>query len=55
MLPIAGGKERTQGEWEALLRSAGFRLQRVHRLRTVTSIIEARCAEPAQAATAGSE
>ncbi len=41
MLAVAGGRERSRGEWEQLLASAGFRLQRVHRLRTLTALLEA--------------
>lgn len=41
MLSIAGDKERSRREWQQLLAAAGFGLRRVHRLRTLTSIIEA--------------
>ncbi len=41
MLAVAGGRERLRGEWEQLLASAGFRLRHVHRLRTLTALLEA--------------
>ncbi|KAL4425936.1 hypothetical protein ABPG75_009952 [Micractinium tetrahymenae] len=44
MLAISGGKERSQREWEQLLAAAGFRLRRVHRLRTLTAVLEAQAA-----------
>ena len=44
MLVLAGGRERTRGEYEALLDAAGLRLERVVPTRTQTSLIEARAA-----------
>lgn len=41
MMAVAGGKERTRREWEQLLAAAGFSLRRVHRLRTLTALLEA--------------
>lgn len=41
MLVAVGGKERTHAEWANLLGRAGFRLNRVVRTATPTSIVEA--------------
>lgn len=40
MLACAGGRERTVGEWRALLAGAGWELKSVTRLRTGMSILE---------------
>ena len=42
MLIIHGGRERTENEFETLLRGSGFNLQRVIATPTPISIIEAR-------------
>lgn len=39
---VFGGMERSWPEMEALLTSTGFVVERVHRLRTFTVIIECR-------------
>jgi hypothetical protein len=41
MLVSAGGKERTQAEWAALLARGGFRLERVTRATATSFVIEA--------------
>ena len=41
MMALADGKERSRGEWDALLRTAGFKLARVHPVRSPSIIIEA--------------
>lgn len=40
MLVLTGGRERTEGEYRALLGRAGFRLSRVVRTRALVSLIE---------------
>jgi hypothetical protein len=42
MLVIAGGRERTQGEYASLLKRAGLRLERVLPTAALVSIVEAR-------------
>ena len=42
MLVVAGGRERTEAEFAALLRSAGLALARIARTRTQLCVIEAR-------------
>lgn len=41
MMVMAGGKERTVGEWRALLASGGFRLESVTPLSNGSAIIAA--------------
>ena len=41
MLVVAGGRERTESEYRALLAAAGFRLTRVHSTASPLSLIEA--------------
>ena len=43
MLVMTGGRERTEGEYNTLLRSAGLRLTRIVPTHTEMSIIEAFC------------
>lgn len=38
MLALLDGKERSLGEWRALLESGGFRLLAAHPLRTPSSL-----------------
>jgi O-methyltransferase domain len=47
MLVSAGGRERTEAEWAALLRHSGFRLQRATRATAQSYAIEALPAPPA--------
>lgn len=42
MMVMAGGQERTAGEWRSLLREGGFEMQEVKRLSNGSSIITAR-------------
>lgn len=44
MLTLVGGLQRTREEYDALLRSAGFELLRVHPTRSDVSILEAKAA-----------
>lgn len=46
MLAVTGGRERSEREWNALLKAAGFRLVAVHPVGTDVGIVEA---QPAQA------
>jgi SAM-dependent methyltransferase len=41
MLVMAGGRERTEAEYRALLESAGFRVERVHPTSSAFSLIDA--------------
>jgi len=41
MLVLPGGQERTEGEYVALLRRAGFELVRVVPTRSAVSVVEA--------------
>lgn len=41
MMVAAGGRERTRTQWEALLRSSGFKIRKIHPTITHQSIIEA--------------
>jgi hypothetical protein len=50
MLVVAGGKERTEGEFRSLLAEAGFALTGVRATRSRVSLVEA---EPAPADRAG--
>jgi hypothetical protein len=42
MLVSAGGRERTESEWRALLTDGGFELRHVHPAGTTSAVIEAR-------------
>lgn len=42
MMSMVGGKERTEGEWRALLEAGGFELERVVRLRSLHDLVVAR-------------
>ena len=46
MLVLTGGRERTEGEYRALLARAGFRLSRVVQTRALVSLIEGERVEP---------
>ncbi|HEX2515442.1 MAG TPA: hypothetical protein VH257_12110 [Chloroflexota bacterium] len=41
MLVLTGGRERTEGEYRALLGAAGWRLERVLPTSSISSIFEA--------------
>ena len=41
MLAVPGGKERTRPEYEALLRAAGLKLERIVATRSPVSVVEA--------------
>jgi hypothetical protein len=41
MLVSAGGRERTESEWRALLAEGGFHLRQVHPAGPTSSVIEA--------------
>ena len=47
MLAMCNGRERTLEEWKSLLDAGGWRIKRVHPLRTLASLVEAVPVEPA--------
>ena len=41
MLVMAGGKERTEAEWDELLRAAGWTVVKSHATRSLFTVMEA--------------